>query len=109
MLPNGVFEFDTQKKTFESGDNYFNVMKIPKGCAIGKHQHDYTHTSVLLSGSVVLRIGGIKDKPLSGLSFVDIEANTSHVIHALEDSVWMCIHPKSNMNDFDQVQLVVGG
>jgi quercetin dioxygenase-like cupin family protein len=109
MLPDGVFQFDTQKKSYDMGGTVANVMRIPKGCSIGKHKHPYAHMSVLVSGEAVVVIGGTEEKHMAGLSFIEIEENTSHVIHAIEDSIWMCIHSKQDINDLDQLKLVVGG
>ncbi len=109
MLPDGVFQFDLQKQTFESGGCVANVMKIPKGCSIGKHTHPYSHMSCLVSGEVSVKVNQTQIKHMKGFSFIEIEAYDSHVITALEDSVWMCIHSEKELNDADQLKLVVGG
>ena len=99
------FEFDVMKKTFRSDGMTVNTMKIPAGCSIGKHVHPYSHLSCLVSGRVILSVMGSPDVELKGLSFIEIEKYKSHVITAIEDSVWMCLHASSVMDE-DNLKLV---
>lgn len=94
------------KKTFINADTAINCMRIPAGHSIGKHIHPYSHFSALVSGKVSVKVGGKDPQTLEGFSVIEIEENTSHVITALEDSVWMCIHSKPAMNDAGQLHLV---
>ena len=94
------------KKSFVNSDTALNCMKIPKGFSIGKHVHPHDHFSALVSGKVSVVIGGKDPIVLDGFEVIEIEKDTSHVITALEDSVWMCIHSKPAMNDAGQLHLV---
>ena len=94
------------KKIHKFGGVVMNEMTIPAGYSVGKHLHPYSHSSILISGKVELTVGGEKKPVISGYSVVDIPADTSHVIHAIEDSIWLCIHSESQMNDADQLNLV---
>lgn len=103
-------QLDDFLKTYtrESDGVVVNVMTIPAGSRIGKHVHPYSHLSALASGHVIVRVSGEPDRELSGFNVIDIEEYKSHVIEAVEDSIWMCIHSKAAINDADQLKLVRG-
>ena len=76
---------------------YAKEMHIKAGTAVGKHTHDFTHVSVLAKGRV--RVIVRNDALRAPVSFIaaaphhfTIDAGSEHEIHALEDSVWYCIH-----------------
>lgn len=94
------------KQTYQDSDTVLNCMHIPAGFKVGKHSHPYDHFSTLVSGKVKVTIGGNEIKELEGFQVIHIEKYKTHVIEALEDSIWMCIHSKPAMNDADQLKLV---
>lgn len=79
---------------------YAKEMHIPRGVRFGKHVHDYTHSSVLVKGSVVVRENLGKpgadvgvNTPYFAPACIVIKAGVEHEILALEDAIWYCIHP----------------
>lgn len=94
------------KEVYESDDVMLNVMTIPAGYCVGKHVHPYSHMSVLLSGEVEVTVSGLEPKIYKDNAFVEIEAHKSHVIRAISDSKWMCIHSKKEMDDSNQLHLL---
>ena len=77
---------------FFTADNLFAKRHIlSKGDKIGKHIHTYSHLSILGYGSVRVDVTGSSKVYDSGDCIV-ITANTEHVITALEDACWFCIH-----------------
>jgi len=64
---------------------------LSKGDKIGKHIHTYSHLSILGYGSVRVETPEGSKVYDQGECIV-IKANTEHVITALEDSAWFCIH-----------------
>ena len=64
---------------------------LSKGDTIGKHIHPYSHLSILGYGSV--RVNTPEgSKVYDAGDCIEIKKDTEHVIHALEDSAWFCIH-----------------
>lgn len=80
-----------QVEFFEADDLFAKKHIITKGGKIGKHIHTYSHLSILGYGSVrVTTPEG--SKVYDAGDCIVIKANTEHVITALEDSCWFCIH-----------------
>lgn len=64
---------------------------VPKGYAVAKHIHEYSHLSILAKGTVYLDIDGEQiryDAP----ACIEIKAGSSHVIISETDCIWYCIH-----------------
>lgn len=72
-------------------DMYAKEMRVPAGYMIGKHIHPFDHFSILAKGWVKVSRDGIAEE-LRAPCLVHIAAGVEHVIHALTDSVWFCIH-----------------
>ena len=70
---------------------YAKEMRVPAGYQVGKHVHTYSHLSILASGRVRLTTGEFY-KDYTAPACIEIKAGVQHVIDALEDSVWFCIH-----------------
>jgi quercetin dioxygenase-like cupin family protein len=72
---------------------------------VGKHVHDYDHFSALLSGSVEVSVDGeseVKHAP----ALLTIKAGREHVIKAVTDAVWHCIHA-TDERDPDKIDEVL--
>ena len=64
---------------------------LSAGDTVGKHTHDYSHLSIVGYGSV--RVTTPKgSRVYDAGDCIIVEENTEHVITALEDSAWFCIH-----------------
>lgn len=74
-----------------AGGVYAKEMRIPAGSAIGKHVHDFDHLSALVAGSVRLTVAGVA-RDYTAPAVLIIKAGAEHVVHAIADSVWMCLH-----------------
>ncbi len=70
---------------------YAKEMRIPAKHYVKKHVHGYTHLSVLALGTVILKMNG-EAKLLNAPACITIPAGVEHVIDAVTDAVWYCIH-----------------
>jgi len=89
---------------FSSG-LYAKQMNIPAGYSAFQHQHNYDHLSILASGKVIVQTDDGQVE-YTAPSCITIKKNINHAIHALEDSVWFCIHA-TGVTDEDQVDEVL--
>ena len=86
---------------------YSKEMRVPAGVEIGKHVHDYDHFSFLQSGKARVEIDGeINDHEAPAL--LTVKAGTLHVITAITDVVWHCIHATTE-TDPEKVDGVLKG
>jgi len=100
----GTFEFDLGTVHHFSDGLYAKEMVIPKGYQIGQHAHKYSHLSILAKGSVkVVTDDGAQE--FTAPACIDIKAGIHHVIEALEDSTWFCIHAtdETDVSKVDEV------
>lgn len=59
------------------------------------HTHDHDHVSLLLSGSVEVKVEGHEPQIFKAPTYVTIRAHLNHEIIALEDdTLWWCIHAR---------------
>lgn len=72
--------------------------RIRAGFVAVKHQHDYDHASVLVKGYVRLITGKGTTLHQAPAALI-IKAGLDHAVHALEDSVWLCIHDDPTKTD----------
>lgn len=70
---------------------YTKRMMIPAGYEVGKHVHDFAHQSQLAKGSVLLDVDGVVTKYVAP-AYMHIEAGKQHIITAITDSIWFCMH-----------------
>lgn len=70
---------------------YTKLMKLSAGQAIGKHTHSFSHLSILGMGraKVITPAGAIE---YTAPACIMIAANVPHVVEALTDITWFCIH-----------------
>jgi len=86
---------------------YSKEMRVPAGVQIGKHVHDYDHFSALMSGRALIEVDGeqfVHEAP----ALLTIKAGKLHVIFALTDVVWHCIH-HTDETDPDKIDSVLKG
>lgn len=70
---------------------YAKEMRIPAKHFVKKHVHDYDHLSILASGVVMVRMNG-HSRRFKAPACIAIPAGVEHVIDAVTDAVWYCIH-----------------
>jgi quercetin dioxygenase-like cupin family protein len=70
---------------------YAKEMRIPANHYVKKHVHDYSHISILAAGMVLLKFDG-KSQIIQAPACITIPAGVEHVIDAITDAVWYCIH-----------------
>lgn len=63
----------------------FNVYHASRGEGLPKHEHTYNHATVCHSGSCVVRVKGKEIVMTPYTQPIDLPANESHEIEALED------------------------
>lgn len=92
-----------------SDNLYAKEMFLPKGSFALQHKHTYSHLSILAKGKVVVGVEGDITE-YTAPACINIEANLSHGIQALEDSVWYCIHStdETNIDKIDEVLIAEG-
>lgn len=80
---------------------YAKEMRVPAGAQIGKHRHDFDHFSALMQGSAALDVDGVRTVHQAP-ALLTIEAGKLHVITAITDVVWQCIHA-TDETDADKI------
>ena len=86
---------------------YSKEMRVPAGVEIGKHVHDYDHFSFLQSGRARVEIDG-EIQECEAPALLTVKAGKLHVITAITDVVWHCIHATTE-TDPDKVDSVLKG
>lgn len=81
---------------------------IPKGYAVAKHVHGYSHLSILAKGIVCVDVDGeqtIYEAP----ACIEIKAGCSHVIISETDCIWYCIHATEEAEaDLTNTEIIEG-
>ena len=101
----GTFEVDLGVIHNFSDGLYAKQMHVPTGYAIVKHEHTFSHLSILAKGKVIVRTDE-GEKVVSAPACLEIKKNVVHSVEALEDSVWFCIHA-TDETDVDKVDQVL--
>ena len=68
---------------------------------MGKHVHSHSHESLLAVGIAKLYVDG-NDREMIAPEIVTIEAGKEHVLVAVTDVIWFCIH-KTDETDPDKI------
>jgi quercetin dioxygenase-like cupin family protein len=87
----GTFEVDLGIIHHFSSGVYAKQMHLPAGFTALSHKHEYDHLSLLAKGKVIVKTDE-DTKEYTGPVCLTIRKGLNHSIHALEDSVWFCIH-----------------
>ena len=74
-----------------AGGLYAKELRVPAGAQIGKHLHDFDHFSALMQGSATVDVDGVCAVHHAP-QLLTIGAGRLHVITAITDVVWHCIH-----------------
>lgn len=84
---------------------YCKEIILPAGCEAVQHRHNYSHMSVLCSGTAAVTVGDHR-KVYIGPSVIHIVADELHRVEALSECVWLCIHATEE-TDKDKVDAVL--
>ena len=77
---------------------YVKASRIAAGTpGLAKHTHDYTHLSILVSGTVKVERAGVEEI-LTGFHVLTVEAGVPHKVTAITDAIWLCIHATDDTN-----------
>ena len=87
----GRFDADPCIQHHFSDGLYAKQMVIPKGFKAYSHKHEYSHLSILSSGSA--KVATDKGEAIyHAPACIEISAGVNHEIEALTDVSWFCIH-----------------
>ena len=100
----GHFEVDPQVEHHFSDGLYAKRMVIPQGFEVGQHAHKYSHLSILAKGRVLVKTDEAQ-KEYAAPACIEIKSGVLHVIQALENSEWYCVHAtdETDAEKVDQV------
>lgn len=84
-------DVDVTVNHYFGGGVYSKEMLIPAGTLLGQHVHTYDHLSILASGQAIVIVDNVPTA-YTGPACLVIQANKQHMVHALTDTVWYCIH-----------------
>lgn len=87
------------------GGVYAKEAHIPANHLLGKHTHDFDHLSILASGTVELMVDG-EVSVVHAPACITIHANKEHLVRAVTDVVWYCVH-STDCTDADKVDQVL--
>jgi quercetin dioxygenase-like cupin family protein len=87
----GVFDIDLRITHNFSEGLYAKQMLIPAGYVVGQHSHTFDHLSILAKGRVIVKTDAL-EREYAAPSCIEIKKHTHHMITALEESVWFCVH-----------------
>lgn len=88
---NGKFDVDLGTVHHFSSGVYAKEMHLPKGFYAVSHAHAYDHMSILGKGVVEVKTDDWT-KVVSAPACLEVKAGVHHMITALEDATWFCIH-----------------
>lgn len=74
----------------EAGNVFVVETKAEAGRLLESHVHEHAHTSVLVSGTAKVTIGGLEEL-MTGYRIVTIPKNTMHSVEAVTPIVWLCL------------------
>jgi quercetin dioxygenase-like cupin family protein len=100
----GTFECDLGTVHHFSDGLYAKEMHISKGYAAISHKHTYSHLSILSSGKVIVKTDDFENEFIAP-ACIEIKAGVNHMIVALEDATWFCVHAtdETDVSKVDEV------
>jgi quercetin dioxygenase-like cupin family protein len=100
--------FTPQQTHHFGGGVYAKEMHLPAGSFVVQHKHEFDHLSVLASGRVYVGVDEVIAE-YSAPACILIKAGANHVVEAVTDAVWYCVHA-TDCADEDAVdnQLIEG-
>jgi quercetin dioxygenase-like cupin family protein len=76
-------------------------MKSAAGKIIGSHKHKYEHYSILCAGRVQVDLDG-EQREVIGPDVIVVPAGVQHLVTALTDIVWFCVHGTTETENIDE-------
>ena len=73
------------------GGIYTKECHLPAGYTFEQHRHSFDHQSVLVSGTAIIEVDGVKTEH-TGPAILNIEAHKVHSVTPLTPVVWLCQH-----------------
>lgn len=90
------------------GGVYAKEIHLPAGSFVVQHKHGFDHLSVLASGRVYVGVDADIIE-YTAPACILIKAGASHVVEAVEDAVWYCVHATDCANaDSVDTELIEG-
>jgi quercetin dioxygenase-like cupin family protein len=86
---------------------YAKESAFAAGMAILKHQHSFSHLSILAKGKVAVMKGDdieIVEAP----ACIEIKAGVTHGVKAITDCVWFCIHATDEKDPSKVDEILIG-
>lgn len=78
-------------KHHSAGGVYVREQTLKKGYVVEKHSHAYDHLSFLAQGIAIVTVG-TDMQILHAPAALEVKAGHPHMIQAVTDIVWLCIH-----------------
>ena len=103
----GQFQCDLGTVHHFSDGLYAKEMHIPAGFAAGTHAHSYSHLSMLAKGRVKVTTDEY-NREYTAPACIEIKAGIHHMIEALEDAVWFCIHATDEKDPEKVDEVLIG-
>jgi quercetin dioxygenase-like cupin family protein len=85
---------------------YAKEVELKAGSFAVQHKHTYDHLSILSKGRVEVLFEGELSREYTAPACINIVKDVNHAVHALEDSVWFCIHATSE-TDVEHIDKVL--
>ena len=82
---------DWEVDLFECEGIFAKKMFLPKDHVAISHSHNYDHLSIVAKGRVLVTCDNVVSEYEQGDGVI-IKRGINHAIHALEDTIWFCIH-----------------
>lgn len=98
-------EYDLAVRHHFSDHVYAKQMRLKKGEVATTHAHKYDHLSILASGSAKLNIDGLGSF-ITGPAAIHIPAGKHHMIEAITDLCWFCIHA-TDETDIEKIDKIL--
>lgn len=84
---------------------YMRTVMLPKGTIVTSRVHKTEHPFFVLQGHVLVSVDAEEWDDIYAFSSGITKAGTRRVVQALEDTVWMTIHPnKDNCKDISVLE-----
>ena len=103
---NGRMDIDVGTVHHFSAGVYAKEMHLPAGFCAVSHSHAYDHMSILGKGVVEVSTDDWV-RTFEAPACVEVKAGVHHMIRAIEDATWFCIHAtdETNPDKIDRVAI----
>lgn len=103
----GIFEVDMGIQHHFSNGVYAKQMHFPAGYSALGHKHEFSHLSILAKGRVIVKTDEY-NKEYIAPACIEIAKGVHHMITALEDCVWYCIHATDETDPEKVDEVLIG-